>query len=89
LGEGPIDLKSNAGRRRVPIPAVLRDHLADQLLRVERSGAELLFGEDGEHPFDGRLVLRRADAAWEEASLERITFHECRHTFAALMIAPG
>ena len=27
--EGPIELKSNAGRRRVPIPAILRDHLAD------------------------------------------------------------
>ena len=87
--EGPIELKSRAGRRRVPIAGVLRDHLADQLLRVERSGEQLLFGDDGVSPSDGRLVQRRADRAWKAAELERITFHECRHTYASLMIAAG
>ena len=87
--EGPIELKSNAGRRRVPIAGVLRDHLADQLLSVERRGTELLFGEDGERPFRPESVQRSADAAWKGAGLRRITFHECRHTFAALMIAAG
>jgi integrase len=85
--EGPIELKSNAGRRRVPIAGVLRDHLADQLLRVERSGTDLLFGEDGERPFRPESIQAAADTAWKEAKLHRITFHECRHTFAALMIA--
>lgn len=87
--EGPIELKSNAGRRRVPIAAMLRDHLADQLLRVERGGEQLLFGEDDERPFRPESIQRAADAAWEGAELQRITFHECRHTFAALMIAAG
>jgi integrase len=87
--EGPIELKSNAGRRRVPIPGVLRDRLADQLLRIERSGEQLLFGEDGERPFRPESIQRAADAAWKDAGLRRITFHECRHTFAALMIAAG
>jgi integrase len=87
--EGPIELKSNAGRRRVPIAGVLRDRLADQLLRVERSGEQLLFGEDGERPFRPESIQRAADAAWKDAGLRRITFHECRHTFAALMIAAG
>jgi integrase len=49
--EGAIELKSNAGRRRVPIAGVLRDHLADQLMQVNRSGIELLFGTTAEHPF--------------------------------------
>ena len=31
----------------------------------------------------------RADAAWKAAGLERITLHECRHTFASIAIAAG
>jgi integrase len=87
--EGAIELKSNAGRRRVPIAAVLRDHLADRVARVQRSGGDLLFGEDGERPFRPESLQRAADDAWEEAGLSRITLHECRHTFASLMIAAG
>ena len=30
--EGPIKLKSNAGRRKVPIAAILRDHLSEHQL---------------------------------------------------------
>ena len=39
--EGEIELKSNAGRRKVPITAVLRDYLAEHLARVDRAPAEL------------------------------------------------
>ena len=35
------------------------------------------------------MLQRRADQAWKEAGLERITPHPCRHTFASLMIAAG
>lgn len=35
------------------------------------------------------MLQRRADKAWKEASLLRLTPHECRHTFASLMIAAG
>ena len=35
------------------------------------------------------MLQRRADEAWAEAGLERITPHACRHTFASLMIAAG
>jgi integrase len=81
--EGEIELKSNAGRRRVPIPAVLRDFLLDHLARTDRKGSERIFtlGVDG--------LVKRADKAWREAKLDRITLHECRHTFASLMIAAG
>jgi integrase len=34
-------------------------------------------------------LIERADKAWKAAKLERITLHECRHTFASLMIAAG
>jgi integrase len=35
------------------------------------------------------MLQRRADKAWAEADLERITPHACRHSFASLMIAAG
>jgi integrase len=35
------------------------------------------------------MLQRRADQAWPGAGLARITPHECRHTFASLMIAAG
>ncbi len=31
----------------------------------------------------------RADAAWRAAGLNRITLHECRHTYASLLMAAG
>jgi integrase len=80
--------KSKAGTRRVPIPAALRAHLAPAKLA---SGAEpdaLVFGAS-ETPFSASSVGERAQRAWRDADLEPISLHECRHTFASLMIAAG
>jgi len=87
--EGEIELKTSAGRRRVPIPAVLRDHLVEQKLAIGREGEELIFGRTASDPFNAKALQDRADTAWAKAGLERITPHECRHTFASLMIAAG
>lgn len=81
--EGEIDAKTDAGNRKTPIPAVLRDYL-DQLERREG----FVFGVDGE-PFNPRVVSRIADNAWRDAGLKRITLHGCRHTYASFMIASG
>ena len=40
-------------------------------------------------PSVGTPLTERADRAWSAARLQRITLHECRHTFASLMIAAG
>jgi integrase len=87
--EGEIELKSGAGRRRVPIAAVLRDYLSEQVARTGRAGADRCFGTTGVQPFDPQKLQARADKAWRDTGLERITPHECRHTFASLMIAAG
>jgi len=88
--EGEIALKSDAGRRKVPISAVLRDFLAERIAESGYSGADRLFGLASPlSPFDPSKLTRRADRAWEAAGLQRITLHECRHTFASLMIAAG
>jgi integrase len=88
--DGEIRLKSDAGRRRVPISAILRDFLSERLAASGRTGAERVFGlAGGSNPFEPYKLTKRADKAWKAAKLDRITLHECRHTFASLMIAAG
>ncbi len=88
--DGEIELKSNAGRRRVPISAILRDFLSERVAASGRTGSDRVFGlATGSSPFDPSKLTKRADKAWKAAKLERITLHECRHTFASLMIAAG
>ncbi len=86
--EGAVDPKSRAGRRTVPIPAVLRDYLVEHKLRSGRH-VGLVFGTSYAQPFTPSNVRKRANAAWLRAGLEPIGLHECRHTFASLMIAAG
>jgi integrase len=85
--EGQITTKSGK-TRKVPIAPALRAHLAEHLLALGwREG--LAFGTGPADPFVMTSVAWRADRAWEKAKLARITPHECRHTFASLMIAAG
>jgi integrase len=88
--DGEITTKSGRDRR-VPIAAALRDHLDEHLLGLEwRERPDgLVFGAGPRTPFTGTPTSERARTAWEKAKLERITLHECRHTFASLMIAAG
>jgi integrase len=96
--------KSSAGLRRVPIPAALREALIEHKLAAEWSEG-YVFGRSATEPFTPTAVRRRAVAAWtawnaeeteraeqegrEPELLEPIGLHECRHTFASLMIAAG
>lgn len=86
--EGAVGPKSRAGRRTVPIPAVLRDYLVEHKLRSGRH-VGLVFGTSYAQPFTPSNVRKRANAASARSGLEPIGLHECRHTFASLMIAAG
>jgi integrase len=78
--------KSAAGtERRPPIAAPLRIVLSEAWMRQGR-------------PTRGRVVevsvmsgklASRAAKAWADAGLDRITLHECRHTYASLLMAAG
>jgi integrase len=57
------------------------------LYTARRSG--LVFGKDGETPADPDAISRHALRCWTKARLQPIGLHECRHTFASLMIAAG
>ena len=80
--------KSRAGRRGVPIVAALRDLLIEHKLMTRRD-AGLVFGSGATSPFTPTAVRKRALTAWCRAGLDPIGLHECRHTFASLLIAAG
>lgn len=95
-----VEPKSKAGKRKVPIAAVLRDYLDEHKLRCPWSDG-LVFGTSATQPFTPSAVRRRAHKAWnatneqaceadpEAEQLEPIGLHEARHCFASMMIAAG
>ncbi len=103
--EGEIEPKSAAGTRTIPLLAILRDFLDEQLLRTGRTGDDRIFGRSARQVFYASTVDGRAKRAWmihntaerkaaEEAGrppalLTLLTMHECRHTFASLLIDTG
>lgn len=80
--------KSHAGRRGVPIVAALRDLLVEHKLVTQRNGG-LVFGSNTTRPFTPTAVRKRALTAWRHVGLDPIGLHECRHTFASILIAAG
>lgn len=89
--EGEGEVKSPASRRRVPITPALGGYLEAHRAASGRAGEReaLVFGRSASEPFIPSTARNRALAAWQAASLPPITLHECRHTFASLMIAAG
>ena len=69
MSEGEIELTSHAGRRNVPIAAVLRDYLVEDLIRSGRTGSELIVGRTATSPFAANPLQARADKAWSAALL--------------------
>ena len=78
--EGEVAPKSKQGRRKVPIPAALRDRLAEYLMDGPESGRIFIGARD---------AYERGRRAAVDASIEPPTLHECRHGYAALMISAG
>jgi integrase len=78
--------KSAAGtNRRPPIAAPLRE-----VLRA----AALSFPSEPDDPVSPVSVMSgkladRATEAWSSAGMQRITLHECRHTYASFLMAAG
>lgn len=87
--EYEIDPKSDAGRRTIPIVAILRDHLDGHLMRTGRTGNDLVFGRTPSDAFVPSTVRSRANRAWDGAGLKPIKLHECRHTAASILIDAG
>jgi integrase len=88
---GRIDPKTRTSRRRVPMPAALRELILDRRLEEATATADaLVFGRGEEEPFHAATLYRRADSAWTVAGLtEQLRLHQARHTYASFMIAAG
>lgn len=64
--EGELDdPKSEAGRRVVPVLAVLRDHLDQHMIATGRGGDDLVFGRTAADPLVPSTVRARGLAVWE------------------------
>jgi integrase len=103
--EGEIEPKSEAGKRTIPLLAILRELLEEQLERTGRSGGDRVFGHTASKVFYASTIDGRAKRAWmrhnaaereaaeeegrEPELLTLLTMHECRHTFASLLIDTG
>lgn len=103
--EGEIEPKSEAAKRTIPLLAILRDFLDEQLLRTGRTGTDRVFGRTADQVFYPSTIDGRAKRAWmahnkaERDAAEKdgrspgvltvLTLHECRHTFASLLIDTG
>ena len=83
LISGEIPPKSRQGKRTVPIPAALRDHLDQHLLDADPT--RRLFRS----PSWVCKAAERAAKRWGAHGLAPITLHEARHSYASLMIAAG
>jgi integrase len=87
---GFIEPKSRSGKRRVPITNTLRAYLLGHRLRQGKGGQGLVFpNKRGDRPFNPSNINQHAKRAWADVGLQPITLHECRHTYAAYMIAAG
>jgi integrase len=101
---GEIEVKSDAGRRRVPLIGELRRIIAAHKLASGRDGSALVFGRTATEPFIASTVRARALAAWKSENDRRIEkaddpenvellvpikLHEARHCAASYLIAAG
>lgn len=82
--------KSRAGERTVPIVPQLREFLEPLSPAPGESRRRLVWTqEDGVTPFSDASIGYRAKRDWARHGRQPIRLHECRHTFASLLIAAG
>jgi integrase len=87
--KGPVDVKTGAGRRAVPMAFVVRRELRAHKTRTGRDADDLVFGRTAADAFFASTIRSRANKAWKAAGLEPITPHEARHCAISYFIAAG
>jgi integrase len=87
--KGPVDVKTGAGRRAVPMAFVVRRELMTHKQRTQREGPDLVFGRTKTEAFFASTIRARANKAWTKADLEPITPREARHCALSYFIAAG
>ena len=85
--KGPVDVKTGARRRGVPMAFVVRGELMVYQQRTNRDGPDLVSGRTPTEAFFASTIRARANKAWEAAGMEPITPHEARHCAISYFIA--
>ncbi len=65
--KGPVDVKTGAGRRAVPMAFVVRRELMAHKQRTKRDGPDLVFGRTATEAFFASTIRARANKAWTQA----------------------
>jgi integrase len=88
---GFVAPKSRSGNRRVPITPTLRRELLNHRLQQGTGGRGFVFPSDRDpnRPFNPSTLALHTGKAWKDTGLTPIGLHECRHSYAAYMIAAG
>ena len=86
---GFIPPKSRSGSRRVPITPTLRRELLNHRLHQGTGGHGFVFPShrNPDKPFNPSTLALHTRKAWNNAGLNPIGLHQCRHSYAAYMIA--
>ncbi len=88
--EGEIEIKSAPGERACrSSPSPTPSSTAPHGHRQTREAKALVFVRTDADPFLRSTPRSRARKAWKTAGLDPVTMHECRHSYARTMIAPG
>jgi integrase len=69
--KGPIDVKTGAGRRAVPMAFVVRRALMAHKQRTQRDGADLVFGRTKTEAFFASTIRARANKDWTKPGSSR------------------
>src|SRR5205823_3654921 len=87
---GFVAPKSRSGNRRVPLTPTLRRELLNHRLQQGKGSRGFAFpNKRGSKPFNPGTLTLHIKKAWAEPGLTPIGLHECRHSYAAYMIAAG
>lgn len=74
--KGPVDVKTGAGHRAVPMGFVVRRELQAHKQRTGRDDEDLVSGRTPTEAFFASTIRARANKAWKQAGLNPITPHE-------------